>query len=174
MQSWPRLAALAAIRGYQRFISPHKGFACAWRVHTGGASCSALGLRVIRRHGLWRGLQLLRERTYRCGVAHRRCGHARGPGISALVAQQGHCDLSCDAPADCSGPGHCHLPHCDLSPGECCDCASGCGDCGSGGGGNCDWPARRSRGKDKLQYVHIPPKRHNRTRPGNTTRPTLP
>jgi putative component of membrane protein insertase Oxa1/YidC/SpoIIIJ protein YidD len=29
--------ALCAIRGYQRFLSPYKGFSCALRVATGGA-----------------------------------------------------------------------------------------------------------------------------------------
>jgi putative component of membrane protein insertase Oxa1/YidC/SpoIIIJ protein YidD len=35
--------ALAAIRGYQRWISPRKGFRCALRTATGGDSCSAYG-----------------------------------------------------------------------------------------------------------------------------------
>jgi putative component of membrane protein insertase Oxa1/YidC/SpoIIIJ protein YidD len=39
--------ALAAIRCYQRRISPHKGFSCALRVATGGAGCSAYGYAVI-------------------------------------------------------------------------------------------------------------------------------
>jgi putative component of membrane protein insertase Oxa1/YidC/SpoIIIJ protein YidD len=145
MQSWPRLAALAAIRGYQRFISPHKGFACAWRVHTGGASCSALGLRVIRRHGLWRGLQLLRERTYRCGVAHRRCGHASRPGISALVAQRGSCD-------------GCDVGDCPLDFGDCCDlsdCCDGCGDC--------DRSKRSDKRKRRDANQYIPPSRRAAT-----------
>ena len=75
-----RLFVLAVIRLYQRHLSPHKGFHCAYRVHTGRASCSALGYRVVRRHGVFAGLGLIRERTQLCGVAHRR--HAACPLIS--------------------------------------------------------------------------------------------
>jgi putative component of membrane protein insertase Oxa1/YidC/SpoIIIJ protein YidD len=54
------------IAGYQRFLSPYKGFCCAYRVHTGRASCSSLGRRVIRTHGLFSGLVLLTQRFKRC------------------------------------------------------------------------------------------------------------
>jgi putative component of membrane protein insertase Oxa1/YidC/SpoIIIJ protein YidD len=47
---------LTLIRLYQRHVSPRKGFACAYRVHTGCASCSHLGYRAIRRYGVWQGL----------------------------------------------------------------------------------------------------------------------
>ena len=57
--------ALAAIRFYQRRISPHKGFSCALRVATGGASCSAYGYAVIARFGLARGLGLLQKARIR-------------------------------------------------------------------------------------------------------------
>ncbi len=63
---------LAAIRLYQRFVSPYKGFACAYRVHTGCAGCSALGYRAIRRFGVVDGIGVLRTRLYLCGVAYRR------------------------------------------------------------------------------------------------------
>jgi putative component of membrane protein insertase Oxa1/YidC/SpoIIIJ protein YidD len=59
--------ALAAIRFYQRHISPHKGFSCALRVATGGASCSAYGYAVIARFGLVRGLGLLQRRLLPMG-----------------------------------------------------------------------------------------------------------
>lgn len=64
--------ALVLIRFYQRFISPYKGFACAYRVHTGCASCSGLGYRAIRRYGVIAGIGLLKMRIHRCGVAYRR------------------------------------------------------------------------------------------------------
>jgi putative component of membrane protein insertase Oxa1/YidC/SpoIIIJ protein YidD len=64
--------ALAAIRFYQRFLSPYKGFTCAYHAHTGCASCSALGLRAIRRYGVKDGIGVLQMRLYRCGVAYRR------------------------------------------------------------------------------------------------------
>lgn len=90
--------ALALITGYQTWLSPHKGYCCAYRAHTGGASCSTLGYRAIRRHGLRRGLAVLRERLFLCGVAHRRY---RPPITSPPRYQRGDCDpgcgdLSCD------------------------------------------------------------------------------
>ncbi|RYY64057.1 MAG: membrane protein insertion efficiency factor YidD [Comamonadaceae bacterium] len=83
---------LAAIRVYQRFVSPYKGFSCAYRCHTGCASCSALGFRAIRRYGVWRGGGILGRRLERCTVAHRRYA----PMARARLKQAGHCDLSCD------------------------------------------------------------------------------
>lgn len=99
-----RRLVLAAIRFYQRHLSPHKGFACAYRVHTGRASCSSLGYRTVRRHGVFDGLALLRRRTYLCGVAHRR--HALA-GTRPHARQRGECD--CDLP-------------CDFDASDCCDC----------------------------------------------------
>lgn len=58
---------LAAIRLYQRWLSPHKGFVCAYRVYTGRDSCSAYGYRVINRYGALVGLALLRRRLADCG-----------------------------------------------------------------------------------------------------------
>ncbi|MGR4871188.1 membrane protein insertion efficiency factor YidD [Variovorax sp. LARHSF232] len=48
--------AIAAIDGYQRFISPYKGFGCAHRVRTGGASCSRFAKRAIASLGMIAGL----------------------------------------------------------------------------------------------------------------------
>lgn len=85
--------ALAAIRIYQRVVSPYKGYACAYRVHTGKASCSNLGLRAIQRYGLARGLGVLRMRFAQCAGAHR--DHA--PARTAVRHQEGgYCDLACD------------------------------------------------------------------------------
>ncbi len=132
---------LAAITAYQRYVSPYKGFRCAYRAHTGRRSCSALGYRAVRRFGALRGLAILRRRTYLCGVAHRRYG-ATGDCPSAFQTQRGFCDAGCDFP--------CELPSLDgcLSG---LDAASWC-DCGS-----CDWPSRR-RHDEREQYVHIPPR----------------
>lgn len=106
MKALPRRLALAAIRGYQRHLSPHKGFCCAYREHTGRASCSALGYRVVQRHGVFAGLGLLRERMRRCGDVHRAC---RATTPRPPPGQRGDCD--CDLPWDC-------LDGCN-----CCDCS---------------------------------------------------
>ncbi|MGE5491384.1 MAG: membrane protein insertion efficiency factor YidD [Actinomycetota bacterium] len=132
-----RRLLLAAIVGYQRYLSPHKGFHCAYRVHTGRQSCSALGYRAVRRYGVLAGLAILRRRTYLCGVAHRR--HSPPPN-PAFHGQRGFCDCACDLP--------CELPSADFC-GSALDCASYCG--------GCDWPSRDRKTDDKEQSVHIPP-----------------
>lgn len=132
--------ALAAIGVYQRYVSPHKGFCCAYRVHTGRASCSALGARVIRRWGVRCGLAVLKIRLRRCGEAHRRAASMR------MQAQRGVCDPGCDldlGAADCDA--------CSTNGfSRACSWGSDC--CGSCGG--CDWPSRRRKAASR--YVNIP------------------
>lgn len=125
---------LFIIRFYQRFLSPLKGFCCAYRTHTGRASCSQLGYRAIRRFGVFGGVSVLRERTYLCGVAQRRYAplYVRPPR-----AQRGDCDLSCDLP--------------DLN----CDLPTG--DCGSSDN------SKSKRKRPDEQTVHLPPDPRART-----------
>ena len=113
--------ALYLIELYQRYVSPRKGFCCAYRVHTGQASCSVLGYRVIRRFGVWAGVALLRQRLAKCGVAYRR--HHVQPVLGPRHRQAGFCDASCDVPCDFDF---------DFSDGI-CDMASSCGGSSSKG-----------------------------------------
>ena len=151
-----RRIVLLAIRAYQRFVSPYKGFACAYRRHTGRASCSAFGYRAVRRHGVFSGLALIRSRTHLCGVVHRQHSCRSRPPVS----QRGDCDPGCDLP--CHGgfdlPGGCDLPSgnsvaraCDVF--SCCDC------------GGCDWPRGRRKG-DEEKYVYIAPNSDLGRKPG--------
>ncbi len=97
--------ALALIRLYQRYLSPYKGFNCAYRAHTGCAGCSSLGFRAIRRYGVVDGVVVLRARLYRCGVAYRRFAVAapmrsKQAGFCEIVelgSAAGYCigDLAC-------------------------------------------------------------------------------
>lgn len=138
-----RSAALLAITFYRRHLSPHKGFSCAYRVHTGCASCSALGLRAIRRYGVWKGIRVLLQRMERCGVAHRR--YRWGP-----LGQRGSVDCSCDLP-------DLHCGGCDGDGCSACDLADGCG---------CDLPGRRKRSPEQEAAVHIPQRSRVRPRGG--------
>ena len=122
--SLARTLLLAAIRGYKRHVSPLKGFACAYRVHAGCASCSTLGLRAISRYGAWRGLGVLRLRLEQCHLvaeAH------RARRFTPPIAQAGFVDcVPCDASCvDASACDACSL-------GDACELASclDCGDCG--------------------------------------------
>ena len=131
-----RSAALGAIRLYQRWLSPHKGFACAYRVHTGRCSCSQLGFRAIRRFGVAGGWRLLQQRTALCGVAHRR----HSPVTRRPPARErGDCDLGCDFDFL---PGKGGLGLCDVF--NCCDA------------GGCDWGSDKKKRRQE-QHIHIPP-----------------
>lgn len=97
--------ALAAIRGYQRYLSPYKGFVCSYRAHTGGASCSAYGHAVIGRYGVLCGWALLRRRMQRCAEVYQ--AHAIHPRSTrrlapALRRQAGHIDLDCGDAEACA------------------------------------------------------------------------
>lgn len=138
-----RHIVIASIHLYRRYISPYKGFCCAYRMHTGRASCSELGLRTVQRYGAFVGVAVLRRRLYLCGVAHRRC---TPPNRRPHRSQRGDCDLPCEAGCDIASckPG--------ASIGNlfnCCDCAS------------CDWPDRKKRNRDEEREVYLPPNRKN-------------
>jgi putative component of membrane protein insertase Oxa1/YidC/SpoIIIJ protein YidD len=147
-----RRALLAAIGAYQRYVSPYKGFCCAYRQHTGRSSCSTLGYRAVRRYGAFAGLGVIRKRTQLCGIAHRR--HHEDPRTN-LHPERGVCDVGCDVPCDfsCDAPGPSTLGRiCDFT--SCCDC------------GSCDWPKRRKHSRDQEKYVYIPPRVRSRVEPG--------
>ena len=52
---------------YQKYLSPRKGFRCAYRVrHRRRASCSQFARRAIERLGVLPGVRLLRRRFHKC------------------------------------------------------------------------------------------------------------
>ena len=63
---------VGAIRGYQRWISPYKGYVCAHRQWHGGPSCSEFARRHILENGVWRAIPGIRTRFGECGEAARR------------------------------------------------------------------------------------------------------
>ena len=62
--------AVTAISGYQKFISPHKGFACAHRVLYGCDSCSQYFKRVIAEEGILTAIANARGRFQECREAN--------------------------------------------------------------------------------------------------------
>lgn len=84
LKKLPARLVLAAIAVYQRRISPHKGYGCAYRLKHGGSGCSGVGRRLIRRYGLLKGWRVLQKRFERCRAENlrRRAGgmayHQRG------------------------------------------------------------------------------------------------
>lgn len=112
--------AVEMINLYQKYISPYKGFSCAYRVGTGGLSCSAYGKLVISKYGVKKGYALLKRRFKDCTFCSQEISKRQHKKtISKLNHAQagfgdcGGCDLpsgdcpSCDLP-DCS------LPDCDF------------------------------------------------------------
>ena len=55
---------------YKRFISPLKGFRCAYGVLYGGGSCSTEILRIIQTKGIIRGLPLVYQQFTNCSAAY--------------------------------------------------------------------------------------------------------
>lgn len=65
-----RQIAVLSISGYQKYISPKKGFSCAHRVLYGGESCSQYIKRTIAQSGLSVALKATRERFTACKQAN--------------------------------------------------------------------------------------------------------
>ncbi len=66
----PDNLAISAINFYQRFLSPYKGFSCAYRVLYGGESCSQYFKRSIATEGLLVALTKRRDRFAACHQAN--------------------------------------------------------------------------------------------------------
>lgn len=64
-----RMIALGMIAIYQKWISPRKGYRCAYAAWSGEASCSDFCKKAIQEHGIAKGFRLLRLRFYQCRLA---------------------------------------------------------------------------------------------------------
>jgi putative component of membrane protein insertase Oxa1/YidC/SpoIIIJ protein YidD len=65
-----RQLAIASISGYQKHISPKKGFCCAHRVLYGGESCSQYVKSSIGKFGLFEAVKMSRRRFAACKQAN--------------------------------------------------------------------------------------------------------
>jgi putative component of membrane protein insertase Oxa1/YidC/SpoIIIJ protein YidD len=106
------------IRIYQRFISPYKRFACAYRVKKRRCSCSEFGRRVATRFGLLKLPELLRRRFRKCSHAarvldyeSRQAKPARKdrPLFRSNDCRDGLMDAACNGGADCATEAGCQL-----------------------------------------------------------------
>jgi len=125
---------VAAIETYQRWLSPRKGFRCAYGVLHGSGTCSSIGKRIMREQGVLKFLRLMPKQFAACKAAaaslaaeteeekHRRKRKReqerewkRGERRKALGDSCDDCDLPCDG-----------MPEMDCSLGEidACGCSS--------------------------------------------------
>ena len=65
-----RQIAIASIGGYQKHISPRKGFSCAHRLLYKGESCSQYAKRMVAQQGLVAAIPAVRQRFRACGIAN--------------------------------------------------------------------------------------------------------
>ena len=65
-----RTIAVNCIEGYQRYISPYKGFCCAHRAVHDGASCSEWAKRAIKKVGVYSAFPLIIRRLKACNTSY--------------------------------------------------------------------------------------------------------
>ena len=152
-----RSAAVLAIDGYRRFISPYKGFSCAHNRLHGMGSCSDFGRDVVQRYGVRQGIGLIRRRLQECKLAAGELqAMAQGSRSDHPEATEGeppskrrypsHCDTvsNCDGVArmggDCLSPRNCNAISCDGLPSLECGAPAGAIDlCSVGDACACGW-----------------------------------
>ncbi|MEH2234901.1 membrane protein insertion efficiency factor YidD [Nostoc sp.] len=140
--SFTRQVSAAAITGYQKHISPHKGFACAHRILYGSESCSQYIKRVIAKEGLKAAFVNSHERFQACKQANQIL--RRHIAASYVCTQTENSEESTEEEADTQQPKQASGKVAQKSPfisndnTDCFDCADlGCNcasitpDCGS-------------------------------------------
>ena len=109
--------ASAAISGYQRYLSPYKGFCCAHRALHGELTCSEAVKRLIQAHGVVAAWPHVRERFAQCRAA---ALELRSLAMADVADGQGATD-SGDKKKDKkdSSWGDCDCGGGDCLPGDC-------------------------------------------------------
>jgi putative component of membrane protein insertase Oxa1/YidC/SpoIIIJ protein YidD len=69
--------SLIALDLYRRFVSPYKGYACAYRLRFGGESCSGFARRILATEGWSAGQRAVRNRLRECHMASLALRHER-------------------------------------------------------------------------------------------------
>jgi putative component of membrane protein insertase Oxa1/YidC/SpoIIIJ protein YidD len=122
LDSLTRRVSITAITGYQKHLSPHKGFVCAHRILYGGESCSGYIKRVIAQEGLRIALVKSRQQFQACKQAN------------LILRSQSHNSESTEAeneaniqqPKKENKSNNCQSLNTSCSSGD----ISGCADCG--------------------------------------------
>lgn len=122
--------AIAAIGGYQRWVSPRKGFNCAHRVLHGGTGCAGYTKEAIRQHGLWGARSHIRGRFADCKLAAEALAMTesppKGPWDNGKPSKRRNkWANSCDCAGGCGWPGAGKSGGCDTTPDCTPDCSCG-------------------------------------------------
>lgn len=96
MHKYLNFPILLAIAFYRSFLSPLKGYRCAYGSAGFGQSCSTYGKRVFRRFPATMAIALLKRRFHRCGRAARGLYRQRGNMDAQLC-----CTIGPQAAAGC-------------------------------------------------------------------------
>lgn len=64
-----KIIAIAAIKGYQKWLSPHKGFRCAHAALNGGTSCSSAVIEILESFPYREWNSEIRQRFHDCKSA---------------------------------------------------------------------------------------------------------
>jgi putative component of membrane protein insertase Oxa1/YidC/SpoIIIJ protein YidD len=151
-----RQIAIASIGGYQKHISPRKGFSCAHRLLYKGESCSQYAKRMVAQQGLVGAIPVVRQRFRACRTANQvlqaryssqadsdrawsdrrnRNWGSNCNDYGAVDCVTGVSELSCEA-LDCFSEMDFASLDCGAANCVSLDCGSGI-DCGAGDCGSC-------------------------------------
>jgi len=114
-----RKIAILMINFYQRFLSPVKGFRCAYGALHGKGTCSQIVKDIVRHEGVFKGWPKIKQQFNNCKSAYLQLQD--NPDLDkGKKKKKRKCD-NCDCPSPCDLP-------------------ISCGGKGGGGGLDCDSP----------------------------------
>lgn len=117
--------SIGLIHFYQKFISPHKGFCCAYHKYSGGRSCSHYAIVAVRRFGvsaLWLSLPKRLDDCKVAGICIKEKKENDNCGKYCESIEACNCGKDCIDNLSCGDS--CHMPA--SLPCEGCDCDCGC------------------------------------------------
>ncbi len=62
--------AILGINGYQKYVSPYKGYKCAYSYYTKECSCSEYAKKNIMTYGIMKSIPLINLRLKECRVVY--------------------------------------------------------------------------------------------------------
>jgi len=103
-----RILALVAITIYKKYISPFKGFRCAYGVLYDGNSCSTEIYKIISEHGIFKGFPLAKNQLNQCSTAYRKLSSGKEDNTDESVKKKKpkkkeESNSWCDFPCQCGG-----------------------------------------------------------------------